>query len=186
MFNGATTLDQNPNVFGGLGNTALESDLNLDTILKQLQQIQDNNPKNIVILGTRQCSYLHMQIVELLAYALVLSNNHLWTSGGTGTHAAAIRGALRAESPDLLTVILPQTRQKQPNEVRELLEKVPNVIELGHDMLPLDSAARMCNTELLLRGDQLIVIAFHDSTTLLSTIEEAKQMGLLTAALFLD
>ena len=53
-------------------------------------------------------------------------------------------------------------------------------------MLPLDSAARMCNTELLLRGDQLIVIAFHDSNTLLNTIEEAKQMGLLTAALFLD
>ena len=72
MFNGATTLDQNPNVFGGLGNTALESDLNLDTILKQLQQIQDNSPKNIVILGTRQCSYLHMQIVELLAYARVI------------------------------------------------------------------------------------------------------------------
>ena len=61
----------------------------------------------------------------------MLSNNHLWTSGGTGTHAAAIRGALRAESPDLLTVILPQTRQKQPNEVRELLAKVQNVIELG-------------------------------------------------------
>ena len=61
-----------------------------------------------MILGTRDCSYMHQQIIELLSYALVLSDNHIYTSGATGTHAAAIRGALRAENPELLTVILPQ------------------------------------------------------------------------------
>ena len=47
------------------------------------------------------------------AYALVLSGNHVYTSGAGGTHAATIRGALRAERSDLLTVVLPQSMQKQ-------------------------------------------------------------------------
>lgn len=34
--------------------------------------------------------------------------NHIFTSGATGTNAAVIRGALRAENQDLLTVVLPQ------------------------------------------------------------------------------
>lgn len=50
--------------------------------------------------------------------------NHIYTSGATGTNAAVIRGALRAEQPDLLTVVLPQSRSKQPAESRELLEQV--------------------------------------------------------------
>jgi hypothetical protein len=55
---------------------------------------------------------------------LVLSENHLYTSGATGTHAAAIRGALRAGNQDLLTVILPQTVRRQPSEIRDLLGQV--------------------------------------------------------------
>ena len=100
---------------------------------------------------------------QLLSYALVLSDNHIFTSGATGTHAAAIRGALRAENPELLTVILPQTLGRQPREIRDLIGQVQKVIELGHDQLPLDAASRICNSELLSKGDQLIVFAFHDS-----------------------
>ena len=100
---------------------------------------------------------------QLLSYALVLSDNHIFTSGATGTHAAAIRGALRAENPELLTVILPQTIRRQPREIRDLLGQVQKVIELSHDALPLDAASRLCNSELLSKGDQLIVFAFHDS-----------------------
>lgn len=33
------------------------------------------------------------QIIELLAYALVLSGNHVFTSGALGTNAATIRCA---------------------------------------------------------------------------------------------
>ena len=173
---------------GGSGGTALieDTDFSVNTILKQLESIQQGTPKNIVILGTRHCSFLHQQIIELLSYALVLSDNHIFTSGATGTHAAAIRGALRAEMPELLTVILPQTVSKQPREIRELIGQVQCVIELGHEQLPLDAASRICNSELLSKGDQLIVFAFHDSNTLRETIEEAKAMSLLTTVLFLD
>ena len=59
----------------------------------------------------------------------------------TGTNAAVIRGALRAEMPDLLTVVLPQSRSKQPEESQELLEQVLNVVEMPqNDNLPLGEA----------------------------------------------
>lgn len=114
---------------GGSGGAATldDTDFSVNTILKQLESIQQGTPKNIVILGTRHCSFLHQQIIELLSYALVLSDNHIFTSGATGTHAATIRGALRAENPDLLTVILPQTLGRQPREIRELLGQVCQV-----------------------------------------------------------
>jgi len=173
---------------GGSGGAATldDTDFSVNTILKQLESIQQGTPKNIVILGTRHCSFLHQQIIELLSYALVLSDNHIFTSGATGTHAATIRGALRADNPDLLTVILPQTLARQPREIRDLLGQVKNVVQLGHDQLPLDAASRICNSELLSKGDQLIVFAFHDSNTLRETIEEAKAMSLLVTVLFLD
>lgn len=53
-----------------------------------------------------------------------MQKNHIYTSGASGTNAAVIRGALRAERPDLLTVILPQSLKKQPPESQELLAKV--------------------------------------------------------------
>ena len=52
-----------------------------------------------------------------------IQDNHIYTSGATGTNAAVIRGALRAEKPDLLTVVLPQSRRMQPPESQELLEQ---------------------------------------------------------------
>merc|ERR1719379_823089 len=121
MFKDAQDSGQTGPAFGGTAVLDKEGDISLDTILKQLSAIQNDQPKKIVILGTRHCSFLHQQIIELLSYALVLSDNHIFTSGAVGTHAAAIRGALRAENPDLLTVILPQTRAKQPLEIRKLL-----------------------------------------------------------------
>ena len=54
---------------------------------------------------------------------MVRQDNHIYTSGATGTNAAVIRGALRAEKPHLLTVVLPQSRRRQPPESRELLEQ---------------------------------------------------------------
>lgn len=59
-----------------------------------------------------------------LCCMLCMQGNHIYTSGATGTNAAVIKGALRAEQPQLLTVILPQSRSKQPQESRELLEQV--------------------------------------------------------------
>ena len=63
----------------------------------------------------------------LMTCLLTLQKNHVFTSGATGTNAAVIRGALRAEKPDLLTVVLPQTLAKQPPESQELLQQVRSV-----------------------------------------------------------
>ena len=73
-----------------IGNPQLrvkEKDYSVTNILKELAAIQQQGPQKYSILGTRHCSYLHQQIIELLAYALVLSGNHVFTSGAGGTHA---------------------------------------------------------------------------------------------------
>ena len=108
----------------------LPKEYSIDSILKELTAINQEGTQNYCILGTRHCSYLHQQIIELLSYALVLSGNHVFTSGSGGTNSAVIQGALRAERPDLLTVVLPQSLSKQPTESQELLSKVTTIVEM--------------------------------------------------------
>ncbi|KAL5769593.1 hypothetical protein ACOSP7_013747 [Xanthoceras sorbifolium] len=77
-----------------------------------------------------------------LHHCLYKLKNHIYTSGASGTNAVVIRGALIAEKPELLTVILPQSLKKQPPESQELLSKVKTVIEKPHnDHLPLIEAS---------------------------------------------
>jgi hypothetical protein len=204
-----------------------EKERSVTSILKELAAIQQQGPQKYCMLGTRHCSYLHQQIIELLyvlyyastrrrldmlyhntqhlvdliicsrcsclfylvcsAYALVLSGNHVYTSGAGGTHAATIRGALRAERPDLLTVVLPQSLSKQPTESQELLHKVREVVAMPHnDELSLDVASRICNSYLLSQTDQLIAFAFHESTTVIEATKEAKTLHMLVTVLYLD
>jgi hypothetical protein len=99
---------------------------------------------------------------------LVLSGNHVYTSGAGGTHAATIRGALRAERHDLLTVVLPQSMSKQTKESQELLKKVEDIVTMPqNDGMSLDVASRICNSYLLSQTDQLISFAFHESNTVI-------------------
>mmetsp|Transcript_564 Transcript_564/g.757 ORF Transcript_564/g.757 Transcript_564/m.757 type:complete len:273 (+) Transcript_564:43-861(+) len=164
-----------------------EKEYSVSSILKELAAIQQQGPQKYCVLGTRHCSFLHQQIIELLAYALVLSGNHVFTSGAGGTHAAAIKGALRAERPDLLTVVLPQSLSKQSKESQELLEQVEDIIEMPqNDKLSLDVASRMCNSFMLSRTDQLIAFAFHESTTVIEASREARSLEMLVTTLFLD
>lgn len=93
-------------------------------IFQELMAIQASGPKEIGFFGTRNMGIVQQQLVETLSYAMVLTGNHIYTSGATGTNAAVIRGAMRAEKPDLLTVVLPQSLEKQPPESQELLKKV--------------------------------------------------------------
>eukprot|EP00636_Phaeomonas_parva_P003802 CAMPEP_0118859528 /NCGR_PEP_ID=MMETSP1163-20130328/5740_1 /TAXON_ID=124430 /ORGANISM="Phaeomonas parva, Strain CCMP2877" /LENGTH=282 /DNA_ID=CAMNT_0006793135 /DNA_START=138 /DNA_END=986 /DNA_ORIENTATION=+ len=159
----------------------------IDSILRELAAIQQQGPKTYCILGSRHCSYLHQQIIELLAYALVLSGNHVFTSGAGGTNAAVIRGALRAEAPDLLTVVLPQTIDRQPAESQELLSKVKHVIEMSqNNHLSLDVASRLCNSDLLSRTDHLIAFAFHNSLTVIEATKEAQALEMVVTVLYLD
>jgi len=121
------------------------------------------------------------------AYALVLSGNHVYTSGAGGTHAATIRGALRAERDDLLTVVLPQSMEKQPKESQELLRKVDDIIAMPqNDQMSLDIASRICNSYLLSQTDQLISFAFHESSTVIEATKEAKKLDMLVTTLYLD
>lgn len=156
-------------------------------ILTELAAIQKQGPQKYCILGSRHLSYLHQQIIELLSYALVLSENHVYTSGAMGTNAAAIRGALRAGRPDLLTVILPQSLHKQTLESQELLRGVTDLIVMPkNDELSLDVASRLCNSKLLSETDQLVAFAFHESTTVIEATREAKKLEMLVTTLFLD
>ncbi|KAL5990740.1 hypothetical protein ACLOJK_011644 [Asimina triloba] len=109
--------------------------------LQELLAIQQQGPRAIGFFGTRNMGFMHQQLIEVLSYAM---KNHIYTSGASGTNAAVIRGALRAEKPELLTVILPQSLKMQPPESQELLSKVQNVVEMPHnDQLPLIEASRI-------------------------------------------
>ena len=122
----------------------------------------------------------------MMSYALVLSGNRLITSGATGTNSAAIRGAMRAD-PNLLTVILPQSLERQPQESRQQLEQVMHLVEnAGNDQLSLAEASALCNQEIVSRCQQLICFAFHDSLTLLRTCQEAEDQRKVVTLFYLD
>jgi len=131
-------------------------------VVQELLAIQQSGPKNIGFFGTRNMGYSHQKLIEILAYAMIITGNHIFTSGATGTNAAVIRGALRAEKPDLLTVVLPQSLEKQPSESQELLADVTNVITMPqNDDLPLIDASRICNKDIVSRVNQVLSRAEH-------------------------
>lgn len=155
--------------------------------LQELLAIQQQGPRAIGFFGTRNMGFMHQELIEILSYAMVITKNHIFTSGASGTNAAVIRGALRAEMPELLTVILPQSLKKQPPESQELLSKVKNVIEKPYnDHLPLIEASRLCNMDILSHVQQVICFAFHDSRLLMETCQEAKEMRKIVTLFYLD
>ena len=155
--------------------------------MQELLAIQNSGPKAIGFFGTRNMGFLHQALIEVLAYAMVLTDNHVFTSGATGTNAAVIRGALRAERPHLLTVVLPQSRSRQPPESQDLLSQVEAVIEMPeNDGLPLAAASRLCNADIVARVQQVICFAFHDSALLLETCDEAKAARRVVTLFYLD
>ncbi|KAA8527216.1 hypothetical protein F0562_034687 [Nyssa sinensis] len=155
--------------------------------LQELLAIQQEGPRAIGFFGTRNMGFMHQELIEILSYAMVITKNHIFTSGASGTNAAVIRGALRAEKPELLTVILPQSLKMQPPESQELLSKVKNVIEKPHnDHLPLIEASRLCNMDIISQVQQVICFAFHDSKLLMETCQEAKNLRKIVTLFYLD
>nr|XP_010930298.1 uncharacterized protein LOC105051514 [Elaeis guineensis] len=155
--------------------------------LQELLAIQQQGPRAIGFFGTRNMGFMHQQLIEILSYAMVITKNHIFTSGASGTNAAVIRGALRAEKPELLTVILPQSLNMQPSESQELLSKVKNLIEKPeNDHLPLIEASRLCNMDILSKVQQVICFAFHDSRLLMQTCQEAKNLRKIVTLFYLD
>lgn len=158
----------------------------LDTLAQELAAIQQTSSKRIALLGSRHVPITHQILIEMMSYALVLSGNRLITSGATGTNAAAIKGAMRAD-PNLLTVILPQSLDKQPRESQEQLNQVLHLVENPeNDHLSLGEASSLCNREIISRCQQLICFAFHDSQTLLQTCAEAEEQRKVVTLFYFD
>ncbi len=158
----------------------------VDDFLQELAAIQQTGSKRIALLGSRHVPITHQQLIETLSYALVLSGNYVITSGATGTNAAAIRGAMRADV-NLLTVILPQSLERQPKESRSQLENVMHLVENSRNNdMSLAEASSLCNQEIISRCQQLICFAFHDSTTLLKTCQEAEELRRVVTLFYFD
>ncbi|QZZ23204.1 DNA-processing protein DprA [Leptothermofonsia sichuanensis E412] len=158
----------------------------VDELLQEFANIQQTSSKRIALLGSRHVPITHQNLIEMMSYALVLEGNRLITSGATGTNFAAIRGALRAD-PTLLTVILPQSLDRQPRESREQLEQVMHLVENpSNDTLSLAEASSLCNAEIISRCQQLICFAFHDSTTLLNTCRDAEEQRKIVTLFYFD
>ena len=90
--------------------------------------LQDRGKRRIAILGSRHLPVVSVHLVELVARSLAQEGHNLVTSGAQGVNAAVIRSVLEIDS-SRLTVLLPQSLDRQPAESRELLEKVLHLVE---------------------------------------------------------
>ena len=158
----------------------------VDTLAQELALLQDNSKRRIAFLGSRHVPIVAIHLVELIARSLAQEGHTLITSGSQGVNAAVIRAVLDVD-PSLLTVLLPQSLDRQTPEIREKLSKVLHLIEKpDNDDLSLPMASSLCNQEIINRCDQLICFAFHDSETLLSSCHNAEEMGKVVSLLFFD
>ena len=158
----------------------------VDTLAQELALLQDKGKRRIAILGSRHVPVVAIHLVELISRSLAQEGHTLLTSGSQGVNAAVIRGVLAVDR-ERLTVLLPQSLDRQVSEIREQLDQVLHLIEKPeHDELPLPIASSLCNQEIINRCDQLICFAFHDSETLLASCRTAEDMGKVVSLLFFD
>ena len=158
----------------------------VDELAQELATIQQS-AKRIAIIGSRNLPITHQQLIETLATALVMQGSTIITSGGSsGTNAAAIRGAMKA-NPDKLKVILPQTIGQQPSDVQDQLIGVPNIVEHSdRAMMTLADASRVCNREIIDDCNQLICFLSHTSKTLHKAVDYADEGHKVITVFYLD
>jgi hypothetical protein len=158
----------------------------IDTLAQELAMLQDKGRRRIAVLGSRHVPVVSIHLVELVARSLAQEGHSLITSGAQGVNAAVIRSVLEVD-PAKITVLLPQSLDRQPRESRDQLERVLHLVEKPeHDELPLPMASSLCNQEIIGRCDQLICFAFHDSETLLASCRTAEDMGKVVSLMFFD
>ncbi len=157
-----------------------------DQLAHELATIQQS-AKKIAIIGSRNLPITHQQIIETLTYALVVQGNSIITSGGSsGTNAAAIRGAMKA-NPQSLKVILPQTIGQQPSDVQDQLIGIPNITEhADRAMMTLADASRICNREIIDDCQQMICFLSHTSGTLHKAVAYAEESHKVVTVFYLD
>ena len=167
--------------------TVSDKDANtLDQLSMELATIKQS-AKRIAIIGSRNLPITHQQLIETLATALVRQGNVIITSGGSsGTNAAAIRGAMKA-NPDKLKVILPQTIGQQPSDVQDQLIGVPNIVEHpDRAMMTLADASRICNREIIDECQQIVCFLSHTSGTLHKAVAYAEESHKVVTTFYLD
>ena len=148
--------------------------------------LQDRSKRRIAILGSRHVPVVSVHLVELVARSLAQEGHSLITSGSQGVNAAVIRGVLEVDA-SRLTVLLPQSLERQPRESRDQLERVLHLVEKPeNDELPLPMASSLCNQDIISRCDQLICYAFHDSETLIASCRTAEDMGKVVSLMYFD
>ena len=164
----------------------LPSTESVDTLAQELAKIQDNGKRRIAFLGSRHVPVVDIHLIELIARSLADEGHSIITSGSQGVNAAVIRAVLEI-NPSLLTVLLPQSLERQLPEIKDQLKKVIHLVEkTENNDLPLPLASSLCNQEIINRCDQLICFAFHDSETLLNSCRCAEDMGKMVSLLFFD
>ena len=158
----------------------------VDELAQELATIKQS-AKKIAIIGSRNLPITHQQMIETLSMALVMQGNTIITSGGSsGTNAAAIRGAMKA-NPEKLRVILPQTIGQQPSDVQDQLIGVPNIVEHSdRAMMTLADASRVCNREIIDECNQLICFLSHTSKTLHKAVQYAEEGHKVITVFYLD
>ena len=158
----------------------------VDELAQELATIRQS-AKKIAIIGSRNLPITHQQMIETLSMALVMQGNTIITSGGSsGTNAAAIRGAMKA-NPEKLRVILPQTIGQQPSDVQDQLIGVPNIVEHSdRAMMTLADASRVCNREIIDECNQLICFLSHTSKTLHKAVKYAEEGHKVITVFYLD
>ena len=158
----------------------------VDTLSQELALLKNEGKRRIAFLGSRHVPVVSIHIVELIARSLAQEGHTIVTSGSQGVNAAVIRAVLDI-NPSLLTVLLPQSLDRQVPEIKTQLERVMHLVEKNeNDELPLPLASSLCNQEIINRCDQLICFAFHDSETLLNSCRCAEDMGKMVSLLFFD
>ena len=169
-----------------LDTVSADSPHTVDELAQELATIRQS-AKKIAIIGSRNLPITHQQMIETLTTALVMQGNTIITSGGSsGTNAAAIRGAMKA-NPDKLKVILPQTIGQQPSDVQNQLIGVPNIIEhADRAMMTLADASRVCNREIIDDCNQLICFLSHTSKTLHNAVQYAEEGHKVITVFYLD
>ena len=158
----------------------------VDQLAVELATIRQQ-AKRIAIIGSRNLPITHQQIIEMLTTMLVRQGNTIITSGGSsGTNAAAIRGAMKA-NPEKLKVVLPQTIGQQPSDMQDQLIGVPNIVEHpDRAMMTLADASRICNREIIDECQQVICFLSHTSNTLHKACEYGEESHKVVTMFYLD
>ena len=125
----------------------------VDTLAQELAKLQNKGKRRIAFLGSRHVPVVDIHLIELIARSLAEEGHKILTSGSQGVNAAVIRAVLDID-PSLLTVLLPQSLDRQIPEIKDQLESVMHLVEKSeNDELPLPLASSLCNQEIITRCD---------------------------------